>query len=428
LGGALSAAGAGAFNAASVGVNSARTMTRNADAGGFTGHADIELSSRNIELEMETGVPRLGASMQREYDKLASKATVGESIDPWKRELIRTADDLGLALTTGVRTGNDQLRRMEVGLGRNPMTSKPWDELRQFNQTRLNDLARDAIGLEHGGAIGGAQLGMAAETIGKQFDQVAGRIGQFEVPASFVQQLEAAGQKHLRGFARSKSTQDYVDNIYDIIQRNDNTLDGKQLVDGRSSMTKELRKADVAGDGNTMQGIYEIISAIDDLMLKQGDAVTSALYDRARGGWRILDALEQGKALTTDGNVNVISLDSILRRRYANEYRRSGMAGATGIPGGTLMDATKVLTMAKDIVGDSGTATGLAAQSFIDAPIASTIRGVTGATVGRAAFAGSQSRTGSQLFQGGLLSDPARSAARLGTVAGLAAANEVQDN
>ena len=428
LGGALSAAGASSFSMASRGVNSARTFTRNADAGKVTGQADIELSSRNIELEMETGVPRLGEAMQREYNKVASNATVGESIDPWKRELIRSADDLGLALTSGARTGNDQLRRMEAGLASNPLTSKPWDEMRAFNQKRLNDLARDAIGLEHGGAIGGAELGSAADEIGRQFEAVADRLGEFEVPATFIQQIEAAGQKHLRGFARSKSTQKYVDNIMDIVAENKNTLTGKQLVDGRSSLTRELQKASLAGDGNTMQGIYEVIGAIDDLMLQQSDAVTSALYTRARGGWRILDALEQGKALTTGGDVNAATLDTILRRRYPTEYRRSGMAGASGIPGGTLMDATKILTTFRDIVGDSGTATRMATQNFLDAPLTTTARGVVGATVGRAAFKASQSGTGSRLFQGNLLVDPSRSAARLGTVAGVAAANEQQDN
>ena len=214
----------------------------------------------------------------------------------------------------------------------------------------------------------------------------------------------------------------------DIVAENKNTLSGKQLVDGRSSLTRELQKASLAGDGNTMQGIYEVIGAIDDLMLQQSDAVTSALYTRARGGWRILDALEQGKALTTGGDVNAATLDTILRRRYPTEYRRSGMAGASGIPGGTLMDATKILTTFRDIVGDSGTATRMATQNFLDAPLTTTARGVVGATVGRAAFKASQSGTGSRLSQGNLLVDPSRSAARLGTVAGVAAANEQQDN
>ena len=339
LTGAMGAGGAFTLGAVSSGVNSARTLTRN--SGEFSGSADLELSARNIELEMETGVPRMGEAMQREYDKLASKAPLppdaapgssaaAANMDPWKRELVRTADDLGIALTTGSRTGNDQLRRIEAGLASNPLTSKPWDDLKDFNRRRVNDLALDAIGEKPGaGVLSGPDLGRAGERIGNDFGKVAARIPEFEVPADFVKKLEAAAQKHTQGFARSKSTEQYVNNIYDVLEKRGNMLDGAAMIDGRSALTAELQKASRAGDGNTMQGIYEIISAIDELMVTQGDEVTKQLYDRARGQWRILDALEQGKTVTSGGDVMVGRLDGILRRRYPQEYRRSGIAGAS---------------------------------------------------------------------------------------------------
>ena len=93
-----------------------------------------------------------------------------------------------------------------------------------------------------------------------------------------------------------------------------------------------------------------------------------------------------------------------------------------------MFDATKILTTFRDVVGDSGTATRLATQQFLDTPIQSTVKGVAGATVGRAAFKGMQANTGSRLFQGDLLADPSRSAARLGTIAGLAAAGNEREN
>ena len=188
-------------------------------------------------------------------------------------------------------------------------------------------------------------------------------------------------------------------------------------MDARSALTRELQKASRAGDGNTMQGIYELTAAIDEQMMRASDASTLGLYERARGQWRILDALEQGKAVTSGGDVNVGILDGVLRRRYPVEYRRSG----TGID--PLFDGVKILTTFRDIVGDSGTATRLATQQILDSPVQSVIRGTLGATVGRAAFTGSQ--RGSQLFSGGrLLADPSRSAARLGTIAGIAAAGQ----
>ena len=447
LSGALTGFGGGALSLGSLGVNATRTAARNmTDVLTDTRNAaEAALSSRNIELEMETGIPRLGEDAAKVYNRVASKAVVPDTppdltaasrgavgLDPFHRELVRQADDLGIALTTGMRTGIESLQRMEAGLSSNPLTSKPFDDLTRHNQKMINQLGARSMGesVTYAQArIPGSMLGRVQERLNGEFEAVADAVPRVPLDDELMRALVETTQKHARGVARSKDTETFVKQIVEVAQQNGEPgsrfLTGRQTVDARSALTRELQRASTAGDGNTMLGIYEIIDALDDAFARNASQESGDVLGRwkiARDQWRIKDALEQGRALSTGGNIKWRSLDGILRRRYPNEYLRGG----TGVM--PIFDATKILTEFGDIVGDSGTATRIAALTLLESPIRSTIRG----TVGRAVGAATQSRlggaaavaaTGSDAFRGQLLAQPSRSAGRIGTIAGLAAAN-----
>ena len=449
LTGALAGAGGGIMAGTSMGVNATRTAARNSTdvLTDTRATAEAALSSRNIELEMETGVPRLGEDLAREYDRVASRAVVPDTppqltaasrgavgLDPFHRELVRQADDLGIALTTGQRTGIESLQRIEASLGSTPLTSKPFDDLRAHNQRVLNQLAARAMGesVPYASArVSGSMLGRAQERISAIFESVADAVDRVPLDADLSRALTETVQKHARGIARSGDTEKLVQDVFRLAGENGEPgarfLTGRQVMDGRSALTRELQRASNAGDGNTMLGIYEIIDALDDAFARAASDQSGDVMGRwkiARDQWRIKDALEQGKAVTTGGNVKAATLDGVLRRRYAQEYLRGG----TGVM--PIFDAVKILTEFRDIVGDSGTATRMAAMNMLESPVKTAIRG----TVGRAAGAALQSRTGgaaaarlstgSDLFRGAILADPSRSATRLGSIAGIAAGNQ----
>jgi hypothetical protein len=448
--GVMGATGAAVVRGGSIAWNTGREMIERGSAPvRFEGAAEFTTGQNALEFETVYGVPRLGPEAQAEYRRLASTAEVSGpdmsmraaggtgGLDAHKRAMVHAADDLGIALKAGQRTGNQTLQRFEAALASNPLTSQPFDDLKQYNRRRLNDIVYDNLGLSTDaplpGVISGADLGRAHTQIGDEFRAVQEASAPITLDAGFADEVNAIDLQHRRGVGRSRGVRQTVKQLRELSFPEGQapeggvafgTLDPEQFMDSRSAVIAEIQKASVAGDGNTMTGLYKIVESLDDAFLRSNGGNTDLLnqYGNARSSWRLLDALEQGKALTTAGDVNAGTLDTILRKRYPVEYLRSGLGLSP------VFDAVKVLSSFPDIVGDSGTATRSALARIVDQPVRGTLTVAANQTLGRAAFGATQSATGSRLFTGGrILADPARSAAAIGRTIGTGLAASEQN-
>ena len=145
IGGVAGAAGAGLIGGGATAIRNMFGRGRVTD--NFGGQVDIELGRSPVDLQAETSVPRLGEAAQRQYDRLASTADYSSNPSAFKRELIARADEIGIAITAGGRTGDDNLRRLEATLGSTPGLSEPFDQLRRLNATGLNRQTQASVGI-----------------------------------------------------------------------------------------------------------------------------------------------------------------------------------------------------------------------------------------------------------------------------------------
>ncbi len=440
IGGVAGAAGAGLIGGGATAIRNMFGRGRVTD--NFGGQVDIELGRSPVDLQAETSVPRLGEAAQRQYDRLASTADYSSNPSAFKRELIARADEIGIAITAGGRTGDDNLRRLEATLGSTPGLSEPFDQLRRLNATGLNRQTQASVGIPEElitDDFGGAQLGIANDRLAEGFTQVGKDLGRIDFDQEIIDNLAAIDRRYKLGVGKTKPVRKFTKQLRrfaetEVDEAGEVTslggLDGAELMDARSALVAEVQRLATGRQGNAMKGTYEIIDQIDQLTRRslEGREMPEIFnrYTDFRDEWRLLDAMESPNVINAEGDVSHFNLNRLLRRRYPVEYRRAGLsAKESGGRQDPAFDMVKILSAFPDIVGDSGTATRSFGQRLFDQPVKTLIQGTVGPTLGRATFAGTQSRTGSRLFTGGtegLLQDPSRSAARLGTVAGVAAA------
>ena len=316
-----------------------------------------------------------------------------ESVGLAERARLSTrADELGIQVTAGQRYGNRQRQQLEVSLASNPITSRPFSEIAENNAIVYAQRANAAIG-ETGDAITPAVLGNATERLGNVFSDIGAQLDEvlpdaltgIDVPRSFLSRLRIAARRELgdirnQAVTRSGAIERVSENLrvgpmVDVIQARlrEGTLSGKQLMSIRSSLVDEMSQLRRGTGGGAAQGsqifaMGDMVDAIDNLIVDAaaagGKEALAAEYAVARSQWRVLQALENSRALDNVGAIRARTVDSALRREYPIEYRRGGLTG--DVAGRSpevqaladFFDATRIgASVTQDIVGNSGTAT-----------------------------------------------------------------------
>jgi hypothetical protein len=198
---------------------------------------------------------------------------------------------------------------------------------------------------------------------------------------------------------------------------------GNDLLNWRSQINARMRQASVAGDGNLSRNLRDVIGALDDAVVRQAGPEVGRQYEQARALYRLTDALDSGNVVR-NGNVRPGTAASVLRRRYPAEFARGNQFGAD-LPQELqdAFDVTRIANRFGDIVGDSGTATRMSLQNFINHPVATSVTGaasLAGNTIGRrvsgvgtqAAVRGAREQTDQML--GGILARLLGGGARAG--------------
>ena len=358
--------------------------------------AELEAVHGPGQIIQGTPAPKrtVGQRMADIRSDLLAALPAGPDLERDSRMLLAgEADRLGIKLTPGQRSGNRARQKFEAGMESNAVLGGPFDDLIDQNQVRYGELAAAAIGERGAKALTPEVLGRATERLGRTFGQVTEELGAV-VPDMADPASEAAGrfmnriQQARAGEVADIRTQRVVQGegiqtvesqlkvkpIVDVIEAlaGGGDLNAAKLVEIRSSLADEIHA--LANDrggvarGSQIRGLSDIVDAVDNLIVESaGEAGVPELAERYATGrmqWRMLQAMQQGRATDALGEVRAKSVDGILRREYPREYRRGGLTGEDGGRGGQLqdvanfMDATRVgSALLRDIVGNSGTAT-----------------------------------------------------------------------
>ncbi len=445
LGGALGGGGAGALGMASrVAGRVRRGMESAAEASESVGDATLRIDP--IEFEAATDVPELGRAADRLYRRSASAAPAGEGLTAHQANMVRVADRLKLALTTADRTQNTQLRQLKATLESNPVTSGPFQELREFNQSRLNALTADAfsdyVDVAADQGFDQSMLGSVRTALGREFSEIASDIGTVDLDPTYLNQLADIHHRHKNGVGRLKPVRKFIRQIRELTEQQEvlddagnvtgyegGRIRGDEFLEARSNLTAELSEL----TGGAMRGTYELIEALDMQVMRalarRGDMLTMHRYQGARDAWRLLDALDVGNVVGKTGDISAPLLYNQFQRRYRHEFKRSSEPRAVASGVSNVMNAVKVINAFPDIVGDSGTATRMFGQNFLDAPIRTTLTSAGQALTGRAVMRASNTAGFGGFAQGVRGAPPpvSRRAARAGQIGGVAVSDALID-
>lgn len=322
--------------------------------------AGVNMAGQPIEATVTNNGPTLVGQMGQAYQS----ATAGNAATALgeRGRLAARANELGMPLTYGDRTGDATARRVEAALKSNPLTSKPFDTMRETRIDAVTGRTASGLGLgDNVTEIPSATLGQAVDDIGQRFQQVGQSIGEMQIPETIASRIQ-----------NIKKTEPFLELAVDLGDSTSPALIGGQDVMGiRSALGKASAQAWKSGDSIKGQYIDDTIDGLDGLIDGQiGDAGRS-MWNTAKRQWRLLKAVERGQSLNeVTGKVNPGSFRNSLRQVYKDQYLRGGASDPSLVD---LFDSVRVANLANDIVGDSGTATRLGFMGMLKNPVETTL-------------------------------------------------------
>lgn len=304
------------------------------------------------------------------------------------------ADRQGIILTPGEKFNSMPLKQVEAGMESNPFTnSAVMRPIREANQATINRRVNEAMQsvFPEGTAltsnmaeVGPETVGAFRQQLGQNFNKIYNAAGN--IPAQEIAQKMAPVMLTPEGMTYN------ADKILGtILSRTvNNEMTPQVLSDTRnflSGMAYDLGRA----PGSQMQAnVYNsMVQALDNIVQERiGPEMAGQLTD-TRQGWRLLLALEKGNQVVKEnGNVMPGALYSAIRRGYRDEslglapLRAKSESQNKAL--GNLIETLRVTAANPRAVGDSGTATRMALNSFLQNPVTNSLQAVVGPAISKA--------------------------------------------
>ncbi len=294
------------------------------------------------------------------------------------------AKKTGLKTTPSMQTGSKVGGQVEAALEANPMTSSPFNKIKDHNQERANAIAGEAIGLKGIKSLDEEALGQARDKIGATFDKV--KDDRPRLAGDPAVALQTA-----KGILEDASSE--IDDIAKLVPKQANrfleaaatgTLTGKVVQQLASVVNKAAYQAGRKGDMLEAEALQRFKDSLDDLLLEgvEDPALLKELQE-AKQMYRTLKVLESpGVVNSASGNVSAKTLGNVLASKDKRGY----------FYGGNDSDLYNLARFAKAFptIADSGTATRMSLNE-ISNPTALGIAGrVLGPQVSKAYLKGGE--------------------------------------
>lgn len=284
----------------------------------------------------------------------ASMGSVGEDasagLTGMQRQISQRGQQIGMKMTPGQASGSKALQQMEAKLESQPMTSGPFNAIKENNARVLSREAAASIG-EASETVDSAVLDNAHTRIGKVFDNAADDIARPIDPKVFMQKFGEV-QTELQGVSQGFSNNKVIEML--IGHAENGSATGAQL----QAITSKLGKAaykemtSPSGDRELGGGLYKMKYYVDDLLQSGMSESRQKAFAEARKQYRNLMLLTSrvGVLNPSTGNVNGVSLANLLQQKDKAGFLRGGNNSG-------MYTAARFAQAFKPIVGDSGTAT-----------------------------------------------------------------------
>lgn len=290
------------------------------------------------------------------FGNVGEDTALGLSIP--KQRVMAAGQDLGMRTTPGQASGSRALMQMEAKLESQPMTSGPFNAIKQNNQTRLNEAAARSIGARST-TLDSETLGAVSDRLSASFRDAADDVQRDIDPAGylgFIRQL----QDDSEGLVTGVASHPLVERLTSFAANGE--ASGEQLHSLTSKIGKAAYKQMSSPQGDRDLGIalYDVKNYVDDLLEQGMEGGRLADFRAARGQYRNLMMLTSGNVINpSSGDVRGGALASMLGRKD-----KSGFTfGRNTTP---MYQAARFSQAFAPLVGDSGTATRMPLQSPMD--------------------------------------------------------------
>lgn len=267
-----------------------------------------------------------------------------------QKEVMRRGQAIGMKSTPGQASGSRALQQMEAKLESQPMTSGPFNAIKENNARILSREAAASIG-EASDTLDSATLDNAFTRIGKVFDSAGDDVERSIDPQTFLQKFGEV-QTELQGVSKGFANNDLVKMLIEHAEKG--SVKGSQLQTLSSKFGKAAYRemTQPSGDRELGMGLYQMKDYVDDLLEQGMSPKRIQDFQTARKQYRNLMLLTSrvGIINPSTGNVNGVSLANLLQQKDKAGFLRG--QNRTG-----MYDAARFAQAFKPIVGDSGTAT-----------------------------------------------------------------------
>jgi hypothetical protein len=286
-------------------------------------------------------------------------------------QMIADADRLGFPLTPGERWASKPMRQFEAARRRSPFSSGAFEEMGKVRQTIVNDLTARAMGQEFAD-LSPVGLGRTADHLASVFETTAKAAGRVSLDEPLIaRNLDDIVAAASEGSTKAPKVVAAVEGLRELVDGS-GRITGARLMEERARMVRAQKGLVKQGEHTEADGLGDIIETVD-LALERSLAGKGQLgagkgaarleaFRQARQAWRLLTNVE--KAVTPQGDVLPGALFQRLRQDYGRTVSRGLETARMGERIGDLVAALRVASGARDIMGDSGTATAMAVQGL----------------------------------------------------------------
>jgi hypothetical protein len=343
LGGAFGAGGGAISNPLSNFIAGARNTGAAAGAastGRATGAANVSLNA-NPTARVSGG----GSVLGQVGDDPSSALTSSQA------RVAQRGQELGFRNTPGQVSGSRALQQMEARLESSPMTSGPFNTIKNQNQATLNRTVAASIG-EQADVVDSAVLNAAENRLGNVFERVADRVPRAVIGDDIVDGLATIEREAADILDKPLLDNKLVKKVFDVAANG--TATGAQLRSLSSKLGVAGKYQFTSPNGDRMLGdaLFQVKDMVDEMVARNLDDATREVFNQARGQYRNLMTLLSRNNIVnpSSGNVSGPNLAGALMQRD-----RSGFT--FGRNTSDLYDAARFSQAFRPIVGDSGTAT-----------------------------------------------------------------------
>lgn len=274
-----------------------------------------------------------------------------------KREIMGRGQQLGMRLTPGQASGSRALQQLEAKLESQPMTSGPFNAIKENNARVLARETARSIG-ENADTVDSNVIDRAFTRLGNVFDDAADDVPREINPREFLGVYRGI-QEDISGVVQGFGDHPLVTNLVTLAEKG--TATGKQLQSLTSKLGRAAQKQMTSPSGDRDMGLalYRVKDYVDDLLQSGMEPTRQRTFAEARTQYRNLINLTSrvGIVNPATGDVSGRTLANMLMKKDKSGYLRG--RNQTG-----MYDAARFAQAFAPIVGDSGTATRMPFQGI----------------------------------------------------------------